>query len=252
VAAVPAVAVPTTASETPPARWRLLRQVIGLPAGAEWGGLVEAERGLLGAEGLVTGLGLSAQKDGLEGFLEGYVWQKGEGSGEYKQRFRRHWRLQWPRFPDHWSADGLELDLDFFRDVSGLALEGEFAVRLELAALCAPRRKVVAWLDEVERSGIRGLAQAADMACPAPSAGPAPTVVTTVADDYVAGSQAKVGKRVRLPFPEAWRQDAAGGGKDAVRRLVLILRPMTSETGRRPGGALFGRAAAVFVFGPDV
>lgn len=235
-------------------QWHLLRKVLALPGSKAWPVLAEAEGALVGTEGLVKGLGLSAEADGIDGFLEGYLWKKGEVAGEYRHPFRRHWRVLWPAFPEAWrGGEDLPVSLDFLADAVGLEAGGDMVVRFDLTPVCAPRLAVVRWLDGLESRGPEGMAELARMACKRPDGGPAPVVVKVAAKDYPAMPEQKVSKRVALPLPMEWEQGIRVRSRQEVRRLVLTVRFQTSEgEGKAPGDAMFREAVAVFVFGPEV
>ncbi|MFA5081010.1 MAG: hypothetical protein WC474_00520 [Hydrogenophilaceae bacterium] len=237
----------------PQRQWRLLRTVIALPGSKAWPGLAEAEGAQLGSNGLVKGLGLSAEASGLDGFLEGFLWQKGEGAGEHRQPYRRHWQVLWPSFPAHWQVgEELAFDLDFLADTVGLGPGGDMTLQFELTPVCASRTNVVRWLDGLEARGSMNLSQLAGMICADAGGAPAPTKVTVAAGEYPAGATAKVRKRVALPLAAEWEQGIRPKSRAEVARLVLTIRFQISEGGNAPGDAMFRQAAVVFVFGPEV
>lgn len=249
----PTVAPPAPAPVKLGGRWRLLRQVVALPGGKDWPALAEAEGRLLGAGSLVKGLGLSNEAAALSGFLEGVLWQKGEGAGEVRQPFRRQWQVRWPDLPGEWQG-GRELvfDLDFLGPVPGPAVAGDLRVRLEVLPACGPRLELVRWLDALEAQGSAAIERIAALPCHAPDGAPAATVVGVAASDYPAGGEARLSRRVALPLPPDWEQRIRARQHGDSRRLILIARFATSESGQAPGDAMFGRAYAVFVFGPEV
>ncbi|MDD5364001.1 MAG: hypothetical protein PHR30_01565 [Gallionellaceae bacterium] len=252
--AKPQVMTPAPAIAAKPERqWRLLRSVIALPGSKAWPGLAEAEAAQLGSNGLVKGLGLSAEAAGIDGFLEGFSWQKGEGAGERRQPYRRHWQVLWPAFPERWRAGGdLAFDLEFLADTAGLGPGGDMTVRFELTPICTQRIKVVKWLDGLEAQGPEAMSQLAEMACVPATGAPAPVTVAVAAGEYPAEAAARVKKHVVLTLPADWQQGIRPKSSAEVPRLVLTLRFQISEGGHAPGDAMFRQAAVVFVFGPEV
>lgn len=242
-----------TRPERPGGRWQLLRSVVAVPGGKAWPALAETEGQALGPQGLVKGLGLTAQADGIEGFLEGYVWRRGEQAGEYRQPFRQHWQVLWPSLPRLWQGgDELSFDLDFSAESTGGLPGGDMRVSFELTPACAPRLDVVRWLDGLESGGPENMAGLGKMACKAGAASPGVTAVGVRAADFTAGTAAKVSRRVALPLPVDWEQGIQTKARGEVRRLVLTVRFQVSEAGNAPGDAMLRQAVAVFVFGPEV
>lgn len=245
---------PEAAAPARPARrWHLLRTVIALPGNQAWPALAEFEGGLLGSDALVQGLGLSARAAGIDGFLEGLVWQKGEDEVEHRQPFRRHWLVSWSSFPEHWqTGEDLAFDLDIRTETAGLQPGGDMTLQFELQSVCAPRINVVRWLDVLEARGPVELIQLAGMTCASAGGTPAPTRVTVAAADYPAGAAGQLKKHVVLPLPTEWEQAIRAKSRAEAERLVLTVRFRISEDGHAPGDAMFRRAAVVFVFGPEV
>jgi hypothetical protein len=239
------------AAVVPGARWRLSRKLVALPSGLDWVALADAERALLDGDGLVTGLGLSAAEDGLEAMLEGFLWKQGEG-GEYRRAFRRNWRVLWPSLPER-GLGGVapSLDLDFHMAASGADAPGEVMVRFELRPLCASPMEVERWLDDLELEGTGPLARLDAMGCALEEV-PEPVTVVAVANEAAAVADALVSRHVAMPLPSDWERAIRTPTPVGAHRLVLVARFMTSEAGHAPGDALLRRAAAVFVFEPDV
>lgn len=249
--ATPVAAAPPVPEKAAPVagKWRFMRGVTVLPQGKDWGDLADAEGRLLGTDGPVTGLGLAVQGAGLDGFLEGYLWHKGEDGRERRQAFRRHWQVRWPSLPDLLvGGQALALDLDFLAEVTGLDAPGNMSVRLELIPACAPRKDMISWLDGLEANGAASLAKLDKMVCQVPAGGPAAVTVDVAAKDYPTAIGGKVSKRVLLAMPVEW-ESGIQAKEGEVRRLVLVARFQTSGAGNASGDPMFRQAAAVFVFG---
>lgn len=240
-----------TAAESRPAvperRWYLLRSVTVVPSGPAWEELAMAEANRIGVGGLVKGLGMSATPAGIEGFLEGFVWKGSEGAGEYRMPFRREWRIGWPSVPDVWpGGEALNLELLMSETHAGLPVSRNLGVDFQVAAVCAPEARLTHWLDGLEALGVAALPDIDAMSCRSGATGPDPVSVAMPPDETEYRGSAV------LRLPSAWERDIPSHAADDVGRLVVILRFRFSDTGGEPGDAMLGRAAAVFVFGPEV
>jgi hypothetical protein len=247
-AAVPAKPAPALVG----GKWRLMRTLITLPGSKAWPALAEAEGGQIGSEGLLEGLGLTAIKsDGVDAFLEGYLWHKGDDGIARKRPFRRHWRAAWSSLPETWQGgEELAFDLDLLAETTGLEAAGALGVRFELTPVCAPRKDLIRWLDGLAANGPEGMAVLAGMACPASAGGPDPVTVSLAAKE-AANFGNRVKKRVHLALPVAWERGLRANAEGDARRLILIARFQASEAGGGPGDLLLRQAVALFVFGPQ-
>lgn len=231
-----------------------MRSVIAVPGAKAWPKLAEQEGRLLAVDGLVTGLGLAAETAGLDGFLEGDAWHKGDDGIEARQAFRHHWRVRWPSLPQTWSGGGeLVFDLDLLAESTGAAPIDGMTLRFDVAAACMPRMDMVKWLDDLERNGPAAMERLAAMACKGQREGAPETVVVRVEQaDYANALDGRAVKSVHVPLPAAWEQGIqAASGRD-VRRLVLTVHFQLAEAAPVSGDAMFRQAVAVFVFGPEV
>jgi hypothetical protein len=247
-AAVPAKPAPALVG----GKWRLMRTLIALPGGKAWPALAEAEGGQIGSEGLLEGLGLTAIKsEGVDAFLEGYLWHKGDDGIARKRPFRRHWRAAWSSLPEAWQGgEELAFDLDLLAETTGLEGAGALGVRFELTPVCAPRKDLIRWLDGLAANGPEGMAELAGMACLASAGGPDPVTVSLAAKEATNFGN-RVKKRVHLALPVAWERGLRANAEGDARRLILIARFQSSESGRGPGDLLLRQAVALFVFGPQ-
>lgn len=234
---------PHTASAT---SWHLLRSVVVLPDQNQWAQIAGEEAPHLGVDGRVTGIGLQSLGNGLDWFIEGSYLD--ESNAAQRNEYRVHWQLAWQPLPEAWRADeNLAMNLAF----SGSPAQGAgFGVRYELHEACTTREAFSAWLDELTHAGDAAMARIGELEqeCPATAADPAPALPVVMVEG---GSDTVVARKADVPLPKDWAEAPQPSAAGSERHLLLIMRPMVSGSGTASGDALLGRAAVVFVFGPD-
>lgn len=231
---------------------RLLRKVLALPGSRAWGPLAKEESGRLARSGLITGLGLTPESVGVRGFLEGYQWLEhvDEVEEPQKQAFRREWRVQWSSVPKYWETrDALELEVTVNAHTSGSLSESDVIVSMEMHPICAPRKDVVLWLNELEQAGPARMNGLARLICRQVNGVVQRVEVKVNADEFASDKSTPIRKKISLPVPEHWRLWLQTGSGEIAQRLVILSGIRMSEAGNAPGDALFRNVAAVYVYG---
>jgi hypothetical protein len=224
----------------PEPAWRLARVVHALPRGARLAELAEAETRRLGEGGMLTGYGLSRQGQGLQGFVEGYRWQDVPGQRPLRQAFARRWQLagEAPRElrpgETAWTWAWAEQREGMDEAAAGLA------VRLEVTAVCGPRRDLVAAFDGLEKGDPGGRLAGLTGACPR-LADPSPATTLTL--------RPGAGGQVTLVLPPAWT-DPASGRAGSVKRLVVSLSHRPGEPAPGLGDSLLGGLRSYYIYVP--
>ncbi len=246
--AATAQATPQPVAAVVPAKsWRLLRQVAVHPGKGQWGQLAKAERTRLGANEVLTSLGLKVGIDGLNWFLEGRNVTHHKAGATPRPSHRARWRINWPPLAELWrEGENQTINLRFANEADKAVRRGNnFAVRYELIGVCAPRPTLVAWLNSLEQGQPGAMSQMELLAagCQKRPAGPSPVTVMS--------GGASASRQAVLRLPVAWADAIRAKDGGSVRRFLLVMSFMASQTGRAPGDALLSQAAVVSVFGPD-
>ncbi len=249
--AEPAAAVPDLAPHG--GRWRLRRTLVFLPLRPDWAALAEAERGHIAGSAWVSGIGLGREGSGLAWFIEGYAWLPGEGGQEVRQPFSRRWRIGWaPPAPLWIGGEARTLSLSFAGEAAEGPAEGGMTVELRWLAVCAPRKSIIALLDDLERGDVAAAGHLSAMTAACVSENPPPALRLNVSAAERAKSVAHhLVKEVTVPLPAAWEKNLKARTPGVVR-LLLEVRFMASTSGDQPGDAMLKPVAAYFVYVPDV
>jgi hypothetical protein len=215
---------PTTAL---PTVWRLDRVLRIQPGQPGLDRVMRMEQRALRGDGGITGLALQAQEQGLNAFLEGFVWVPGPDRREVKREFVHRWEVSWSAPPRLWRDD----EAATIAVTSGA---GSDPLRLEVGLrLCGDAESLRRLLEALERdqadAGERletGFAACRDESSARTEAMPA------------AGGAAPP---LLIRPPDAPSQHGA-----APELLVLSLQPRTADGG--PGQALLGAASVHYVY----
>lgn len=254
-AAVPAAGAEPAAPDLAPhgGRWRLRRTLVSLPLRPDWAVLAEAERGHIAGSGWVSGLGLGREGSGLAWFIEGYAWLPGEGGQEVRQPFSRRWQIGWaPPAPLWIGGEARTFSLSFAGEAAEGTAEGGMTVQLRWLAVCAPRKTIIALLDDLERGDMAAAGHLPAMAAACVSENPPPPLRLNVsAAERAESVDHRLLKKVAVPLPAAW-ESRLKARTPGVVRLLLEVRFLASASGDQPGDAMLKPVAAYFVYVPDV
>jgi hypothetical protein len=242
------------ATPVPGKPWHLLRQVVVQPGQGQWEQISSAEKDHFGANGLVTGLGLKAEKNDLDWFLEEVAAPGGESGTAGQRRYQAHWRLKWSSPAEIWREGENQAMALTFADALDTAQPGNaFGVRYELLGVCAPRSVIVGWLDDLDSGrpdAMNRLGTLTSGCRPQPD-GPSPVTVMAAKDAAAFVPRQPMNLNATLPLPMEWASAIQARDSGSVRRFMLIMHFMTSATGTSPGDALLKQATVIFVYGPD-
>lgn len=229
LAAAPAPA-PTAAVQTPPRHWRLERIVHIRPGQAELDRLMTLERDGLGREGGITGLALEVKEQGIEAFLQGFVWVPGPGRREVRQAFLHRWELTWAAPPSLWRDDEAAAIA-----VSSGGGSDRVGLGIGLRFLCAEADRLGALLDGAQRgeAGAGERLEAGFASCRDKANGLTQAEVTLGAGETA--------RPVVLQAPDF---PALSAGERGL--MVLTLQPRVGQG--RPGQALLGAASVHYVY----
>jgi hypothetical protein len=234
--------------------WHLLRQVVVRPGQGQWAQISSAESLHFGTDGLITGLGMQADKNGLDWFLEGMAMPGGKSGSVPQPAYQSHWRLKWAPLPDVWREGESQAMALTFTDALETAQAGNnFGVRIELQSVCAPRPAIVGWLNALEQGQPDAMSRIGPLTsgCRPQIEKPAPIVFMTGADSSTPGNRQPRSLQAALPLSATWADAIQARDSGSVRRFILVMHFMTSTSGKAPGDALLNQTAVIFVFGPD-
>jgi len=234
----------------PAERWVLKRVVRVLPQGRDLDVLARLEANPpTGRHGLITGYALERREHGVKGFLEGYNWVTGPDGKDVRWPFLRHWEVQWQPPAEIWTG-GETLPLEVTIGPGGIESDqARLGVRAELALLCGSRRGMIAAYNRMDRGEPATLAPFSD-ACLGERGGLPFGEAFVTAVDRTAEQAAPLKRRLSLDLPRRIEL-APPPGRGSVRRLLLTVRPLGSETGQAPGDRLLSSVAMHYIYVPE-
>ena len=238
-----------------PGDWQLRRTVLSMPAKPDWDGLIEAEGKNISGDGLIGGIGLSRIADGLSWFIEGHAWVPGERRGELRLSAARQWRLNWLPLDTDWLVgEKLTLPFVFSSDSLDQMQAGAFFVEARVAAICAPQAEVIQTLDLLEqgnRAAVEKL-EAMRVNCEPKDGSLEPVRIGVDVAELAKAADHRISRPLSILLPPSWADGVKTRGKDKVRRLILEVRFMASDTGDQLGDALLKPIRLYWVFVPRV
>jgi hypothetical protein len=223
--------------------WRLVRAIHVLPKGAGLAALAEAESARLGGQGVLSGYSLVRQGHGIEGFVEGFLWQEGAGKRPVRQAFSRRWQFAWQ--PPAEIRPGEQAWKLAVSENSQEGWPGQPAIlnlRLELLALCGSRNALVATFNALENAASADTGTLHGLACPMPKGEvPAASLALPAGGATV--------QSLRLAVPEAWMQ-GDGGAAGTLKRLVFVAQYPSAQPEPGLGDALLAGARSYYIYVP--
>ncbi len=221
---------PAAPATAPSMGWRLERIVHIRPGQAELDRMMTLERDGLGREGGITGLALKVKEQGIEAFLQGFVWVPGPGRREVRHEFLHRWELTWAAPPSLWRDDEAAA-----MAVSSGAGSDRVGLGIGLRFLCAEADRLGAMLDDAQRgeAGAGERLEAAFASCRDKANGLTQAEVTL--------SPGEAARPVVLQAPD---YPALSAGERGL--LVLTLQPRVGQGS--PGQALLGAASVHYVY----